>query len=156
MNRSQKDPSQVIKQLEARCKAYVAENTRLETKVKQLAAEVSRMRLENSQHTGIKRQVKELYSSLDQAIQHTLHVRGYNQAGANRVSIAPDVLESGSKAQLQRAAMTYDAQAYFVYNRHASKMKLRYKIASKAYRTSRDVALKSARGVYRFVKKARR
>lgn len=99
----------------------------------------------------LKPQLAALYHTIDKRIMRSINKRGYAVKESKQVIMLPNT-DSNSHQQLMKTVRLYDIATYFQYNPGRKDMKLRYKIASKLYRTMRDMGVKGSKKAYRIAK----
>jgi len=130
---------------------YVAEINRLEMLNTRLSSEVGLLKSQLKQQHGLKAKALDFYLELDRYILNTIDHRGYKRKAKlhkKAEKINPAEIDGASKEELLKTAHQYDAQSFFRYHAPKTSMKLRYRVASKSYRTGRDIAKKGARKLY--------
>jgi len=144
------------KDLEAKLQKYISEIRRLESKNANIQTELNKLQMEMAQSRGLRKQIKELFLELDSYIMRTIERRAYIQKPHIKKTAAIDTtkLEELNAKELLNIAKIYDAKAYFRFPLLKKGKKLRYRVAGKTYRTSRDLSKKIAVKGYHLVKKA--
>lgn len=120
--------------------------------------ELARAEAELKAQRRLRTQVKELYHSVDAYILGSIDRRGYKRKTKSvkfsDINLSADVVADASR--LQQELAQYDSRSFFRLHSPKTAMKLRYRLASKAYRVGRDTTLKTALKTYRLSKKVRR
>lgn len=135
---------------------YQKEINRQQVRIAELEAQIQHLHKLLQRQESLKEQAKNLYGILDQQIIKGLDKRGYNRKKRSRDVTLPSVdLSSASREELLQAAQIYDVRRYFQYRKLSENMKLNYRIASKLYRSGRDISKHGAKSAYRLTKRGR-
>lgn len=101
---------------------------------------------------------KSLYGALDSRIMRLFNKKGYRRnpkTGPLPVMGVRATAHDAAIQELLQLARQYDAKAFFRLNTAKADMKIHYRLAAKAYRSSRDLTVGLMRGSYRLYRKFR-
>lgn len=139
---------------EAHLKHYISEVSRFEHKNASLLAQLSALQGELNSAKSLRHLAVGLYTEVDNKILRSIDKHGYKRkvkkTGSQQVKTAK--LQQTSKQELLVAAKIYDTQSYFQLHSPKSTMKIRYRIASKTYRITRDASKRVAKKSYHLLK----
>lgn len=100
---------------------------------------------------NIKSILKHTYHRIDNKVVNTLSYAG--SSDKRRVSKHPQIIEPKTRSydNLLKAARRYDLEEFFVLEERNNKHELRlgYRLTLKCYTAIRDIALRSAKAIYR-------
>lgn len=143
-----------LNRFQEQAQTYEKEIVRQQVKIAELEALLQYLHTELSKQRSSREQVKGLYRNLDETIMQTLDKRGYSRKqSAKAVKFQPINTQGKNTSELIAAARTYDAQKYFQYRELRQGMKLHYRLASKFYRTTRNISKESVKSAYRLAKR---
>lgn len=149
-------PSRDRHPAQQRDRIYEQEIVRQQTRIAELEAQMQHLHKELSRQQGVKQQVKSLYLSLDGWILRQIDSRGYTRNTRLKQVEFPHLdLLAADRAELLAVARAYDVKNYFQYRERRTSMKLRYRLAGKSYRTSRDISKTGLKKVYRLTRRAK-
>jgi len=130
---------------------------KLEAKNNELNVKYSNAILELNQKKNIKKQIKNLYDSMDQKILSTIERKGRSH-GRKKTSLSVDVdtmKNSASFKDLLESAKKYDAKSFYNYHAIKNPKKIHYRIIEGVYKTSRNIVFKGLKSSYKTIKKVR-
>lgn len=104
----------------------------------------------------IQRRVRDLYHGIDTRIIRVIDKRG-RKVSKRPVLIRLDLaqLQGASRSELLQAAVNHDARSFFCYQAPRNSVKLRYRLAGRAYRTTRDTTKRVVMVAHGLVKRGR-
>ncbi len=135
---------------------YEKEIARQQFKIAELEAVAQHLQAELANQQGLKRQIKSVYRNLDNKIMRSIDQRGYTKTFKTLTRFPVISASVRGKEDLIKIARLYDADNYFHYYPGRESMRLRYRLTGKLYRTTRNVAEKSAKRSYQIVKRTKK
>lgn len=144
------------KEIEKKLLEYIEQINRLETKIAEINVKYNNAQIELNQQRNIKRQLRNLYDSIDQKLITTIDKRGRvrNLKKKTRVyNIDTDNIATKSLDELILEAKKYDISTNYRYKALKNPKKLHYRLIDKSYRTTRNVFFYGAKHSYRMIKK---
>ncbi len=144
--------------IESKLQKFIFENGQLEVKNAQLQMRINNLEAEISHRRGLRKLMKELYTETDSFILRTIDRRGYSKKKPKVKKVDEifiDNYENLTTHELLDIVKSYDVKSYFRFHTSKSGMKLRYRIASKTYRVTRDLGKKVAVKSYHQAKRSK-
>lgn len=136
--------------------AYLRELARQQAKIVELENTIKYLTAQLSKQQSVKQQAKSLYHGIDDAVMSRIDAKGYaRKTHTNLVPFPAVDLAAMSRQELLNSARLYDAQAYFSYRNLSETMKPQYKLASKLYRTARNVTKSGLKQSYKLVRRGK-
>lgn len=149
-----KDLEKRIIELQRQCAECAVEISKREQRIATLNASINELQSQLLSSDTVGALARKLFHKIDNKIMYQFNERGKKKPSSGRTH--PQILLTGKESynDLLNIAKKSDAEDFFSLRRKISKNQLRphYRIAAKAYRTSRDGLLYTGARVYRKVK----
>jgi hypothetical protein len=146
---------QEIERLKSRLKTYEQEISRQQVRIAELETLLGHLDKQLALQLSAKQHAKDLYLSIDTAIMKAIDKRGYTRRQAIKLKQLPDIKAPAGSEEHMIAVWAHDAEAYFQLRGLKEGMKLRYRVAGKFYRVTRDVSKTGAKKMYKTYKRGR-
>lgn len=143
-------------EIEKKLREYIERINQLEAKVAELNVKYNNARLELDQQKNIKKQVRNLYGSIDDRIVKTINKRGIVHNPNRKVStysLNLPRMNTLSVEGLLLEAKKYDVTQNFRYKSLKSHRKLRYRILGWVYCSVRDAVFLLLKKTYKLMMK---
>lgn len=130
---------------------------KLEAKNTELNVKYSNAIIELNHQKNIKKQIKNLYDSMDQKILSTIERRGRSRGRSIKsLSVDADTMKSSSSIKdLLFSAKKYDSKSFYNYRAIRNPKKIHYRIIEGAYKTSRNIVFQGLKSSYKLIKRVK-
>jgi hypothetical protein len=148
--------SKRVKKTDTDQSRYAKDIARQQLKITELEIVIDYQNKKLAKRDSLKGQAKNLYVSTDNAIMRMFDKRGYAKKTRPLKAKLPSAdFGSLSREELLTIARIYDAEQAFQYRSSRENMRPHYRVASKLYRTTRNVTKRGAKAGYRLTSRKR-